>query len=69
MDQPVKGHCWHAASFQHAMMNHEDVFCCWCDKPMCRHDSGAPMPGHGPLAPEVYTRDPAREDTEPCPAR
>lgn len=46
-------HCWHRSDYQHAMMWHEDVFCCWCNEFKCRHLKPEPMRGHGPHAPTV----------------
>lgn len=46
-------HCWHYASFQHAMVNHRDEYCCWCSADRCLRFRHVRDPMHGPHAPPI----------------
>lgn len=44
-------HCWHRSPIQHAMMNHRDEVCCWCDQSRCVNWMPETPAGHGPHCP------------------
>lgn len=64
-------HCWHGSSIQHAMMNHRDLYCCFCNKHLCVLYNEEPDPNHGPHSlPVLVMTDSAQAivDAE-CPSR
>jgi len=48
-------HCWHPSRFQHLMIGHRDVDCCWCNEHRCQQAVAEPLAGHGPHAQRVYS--------------
>lgn len=47
-------HCFCARDeIQHAMINHEDRVCCWCNEPKCVQFAVQRVPGHGPYRTEL----------------
>ena len=71
MSEPLK-HCWHTSDFQHAAMNHLDVYCCFCQKSLCINYAMKKSERHGQYAPNDALTVPVLTEPaydEPCPER